>query len=142
MNTGSVAIKGGLVALGAGHLVEADVAIVDGQIQSVGEIGFSADTVLNAAGMLVLPGMVDLHGDAFERQIMPRAGVSFPLDVALMDTDRQMVANGITTGYHGVTLSWEPGLRSRDVVIGLLAAMEVGAHQFDCDTRFHLRFET
>jgi alpha-D-ribose 1-methylphosphonate 5-triphosphate diphosphatase len=142
MNNGSVAIKGGRVALGDGRLVEADVAIVDGQIQSVGETGFSADTVLNAAGMLVLPGMVDLHGDAFERQIMPRAGVSFPLDVALMDTDRQMVANGITTAYHGVTLSWEPGLRSRDVVIGLLEAMEAGAHRFGCDTRFHLRFET
>ena len=142
MNTGSVAIKGGRVALGDGRLVEADLAIVDGQIQSVGAAGFSADTMLNATGMLVLPGMVDLHGDAFGRQIMPRAGVSFPLDIALMDTDRQMVANGITTAYHGVTLSWEPGLRSRDVVIGLLEAMEAGAHRFGCDTRFHLRFET
>ena len=60
--------------------------------------------------------MVDIHGDAFERQIMPRPGVPFPLDVALLDSDRQMAANGITTAYHAVTWSWEPGLRGRDTL--------------------------
>ncbi|MDX1729628.1 MAG: alpha-D-ribose 1-methylphosphonate 5-triphosphate diphosphatase, partial [Aurantimonas coralicida] len=32
---------------------------------------------LDAEGLLVLPGIVDIHGDAFERQIMPRPGVRF-----------------------------------------------------------------
>ena len=63
-------------------------------------------------GALVLPGVVDIHGDAFERQIMPRPRTMFPLDIALLDTDRQLAANGITTAYHGITVSWEPGLRS------------------------------
>ena len=122
--------------------METDVLIEDGRVASVGAARGGAETVLEAAGMLVLPGIVDLHGDAFERQIMPRAGVSFPLDLALMDTDRQMLANGITTAYHGVTLSWEPGLRSRDVVVRLLEAIETSKSRFGCDTRFHLRFET
>src|SRR5262245_12392519 len=52
---------------------------------------------LDATGLLVLPGIVDIHGDAFERQMMPRPGVHFELDIALMESDRQAVANGITT---------------------------------------------
>jgi alpha-D-ribose 1-methylphosphonate 5-triphosphate diphosphatase len=138
----SVLIRSGRVALPDGSLEETDVRIEAGCIASIGADDAEADLVLNAGGKLVLPGIVDLHGDAFERQVMPRAGVSFPLDLALMDTDRQMVANGITTAYHGVTLSWEPGLRSREVVIGLFEAIEANRHRFGCDTRFHLRFET
>ena len=138
----SVLIKAGRVALADGRLEDADILIEEGRITSIGDASGGADATLNADGKLVLPGIVDLHGDAFERQIMPRAGVSFPLDLALMDTDRQMLANGITTAYHGVTLSWEPGLRSRDVVVDLLEAMEANRHRFGCDTRFHLRFET
>ncbi len=66
----------------------------------------------DATGLLVLPGIVDIHGDAFERQLQPRPGVDFPADIALADTESQLLANGITTAFHGVTLSWEPGLRS------------------------------
>ena len=67
---------------------------------------------IDAGGLMVLPGIVDLHGDAFERQMMPRPGVDFPIDVALIDSDRQAISNGITTVYHATTWSWEPGLRS------------------------------
>jgi alpha-D-ribose 1-methylphosphonate 5-triphosphate diphosphatase len=27
---------------------------------------------------MVLPGIIDIHGDAFERQIQPRPGIDFP----------------------------------------------------------------
>jgi alpha-D-ribose 1-methylphosphonate 5-triphosphate diphosphatase len=138
----SVLIKGGRAALPDGGQEEVDILVEAGKITSVGGPTAKADITLDAGGMLVLPGIVDLHGDAFERQIMPRAGVSFPLDIALMDTDRQMAANGITTAYHGVTLSWEPGLRGREVVVELLDAITSNKHRFGCDTRFHLRFET
>ncbi len=98
--------------------------------------------VLDATGLLVLPGLVDVHGDAFERQIMPRPGVGFALDAALLETDRQLVANGITTAFHGVTRSWEPGLRDAAHARGLLEAMERLAPHLAADTRFHLRHET
>lgn len=55
------------------------------------------DRVLDAGNLLVLPGIVDLHGDAFERTVMPRPGVTFPYANALHDVDRQLLANGITT---------------------------------------------
>ena len=79
-------------------------------------------TGIDARGLLVLPGIVDIHGDAFERQMMPRPGVDFPIDIALLDTDRQVVANGITTVFHGVTWSWEPGLRGAGNARGILDA--------------------
>jgi alpha-D-ribose 1-methylphosphonate 5-triphosphate diphosphatase len=91
---------------------------------------------------LVLPGIVDLHGDAFERQIMPRPGVVFPVDLAFVDTDRQMVAAGITTAFHGITYSWEPGLRGADMVRRILAGLDSVRDRLACDTRVHLRWET
>jgi alpha-D-ribose 1-methylphosphonate 5-triphosphate diphosphatase len=97
---------------------------------------------IDASGLLVLPGIVDLHGDAFERQMMPRPGVDFPTDVALVDSDRQVIANGITTVFHGTTWSWEPGLRSADNARKLLDNIEALRPQLAADTRFHLRHET
>jgi alpha-D-ribose 1-methylphosphonate 5-triphosphate diphosphatase len=133
-------IDGGRVLVGD-RVETTSVDLEDGVIGAVGRDG-GTTRVLDAGGLLVLPGIVDIHGDAFERQMMPRPGVHFALDIALMDTDRQVVANGITTVFHGVTWSWEPGLRSADNARDLLAAMEALGPQLGVDTRFHLRHET
>ena len=135
-------ISGGRVLLG-GSLQEAALHIdgANGIISSVGA-DRAASRTFDATGLLVLPGIVDIHGDAFERQIMPRPGVGISLDVALMDSDRQAIANGITTVFHGVTWSWEPGLRGTDNARGILAAMEALRPCLAADTRFHLRHET
>src|SRR5258707_572035 len=119
-------IDGGRVLVGD-RFETTSVGLHDGVIHDVGRDGGrdgGAARALDAGGLLVLPGIVDIHGDAFERQMMPRPGVHFALDIALMDTDRQVVANGITTVFHGVTWSWEPGLRSADNARAMLAAME------------------
>jgi alpha-D-ribose 1-methylphosphonate 5-triphosphate diphosphatase len=123
------------------ELVETGVHTNDGVIAEIGsECG--AKSTIDADGLLLLPGIVDVHGDAFERQMMPRPGVDFALDIALADTDRQVVANGITTVFHGVTWSWEPGLRGPENARNLLAAIEALKPQLAADTRYHLRFET
>lgn len=44
-----------------GVLEHADIAIDDGRIVSVGEQGIEADTVIDAEGLLVMPGLVNLH---------------------------------------------------------------------------------
>jgi alpha-D-ribose 1-methylphosphonate 5-triphosphate diphosphatase len=74
--------------------------------------------------------------------MMPRPGVDFPVDVALLDSDRQAIGNGITTVFHAATWSWEAGLRSGDNARLLLEAIEALRPQFAADTRFHLRHET
>lgn len=139
-NAACFSICGGNVLLPEG-LSQTDIHIEDGLISHLsGEQ--SQGNVVDASGLYVLPGIIDLHGDAFERQIMPRPGVHFDLQLALADTDRQLVSNGISTAYHGVTYSWEPGLRSRVSLLSIMDAMAEAAQFLACDTRLHLRHET
>jgi alpha-D-ribose 1-methylphosphonate 5-triphosphate diphosphatase len=132
-----VRITGGTVLLGSDGPVPADLVVREGRIDRVGS--GAGGVCLDASGLLVLPGIVDLHGDAFERQIQPRPGVDFPVDLALRDTESQLLSNGITTAFHGVTLSWEPGLRSLAAWRAVLDALDAGA--WTCDMRVHLRWE-
>jgi alpha-D-ribose 1-methylphosphonate 5-triphosphate diphosphatase len=74
--------------------------------------------------------------------MMPRPGVHVATDIALIDSDRQAVANGITTVFHGVTWSWEPGLRGSENARAILAAIEQLRARLAADTRYHLRYET
>jgi alpha-D-ribose 1-methylphosphonate 5-triphosphate diphosphatase len=135
-------IQGGLTLID-GQFAEADVRVDEtaGIIETIGAEGGNG-RAFDARGLYVLPGIVDIHGDAFERQLMPRPGVGFPIDVALLDSDRQAVANGITTIFHGVTWSWEPGLRGADNARGMVTAIESLRPALGADTHCHLRFET
>jgi alpha-D-ribose 1-methylphosphonate 5-triphosphate diphosphatase len=136
----NISIDGGRVLVG-NRFEDTTVRAGDGVIDVVGGAGSGARRI-DARGLLVLPGVVDIHGDAFERQLMPRPGVHFAIDIALFDTDRQVIANGITTVFHGVTWSWEPGLRGADNARAILAAMEELRPRLGADTKFHLRHET
>jgi alpha-D-ribose 1-methylphosphonate 5-triphosphate diphosphatase len=136
-----ILIQGGS-ALVDGEFIETPVRVAERDIVSVGADAARASLCIDARGLKVLPGIVDLHGDAFERQIMPRPGVDFPIDVALADSDRQAIGNGITTVFHATTWSWEPGLRSGDNARALLETIEAMRPQLAADTRFHLRHET
>ena len=126
-----------------GQFVEADVRVdeASGLIDTIGADGGNGRAI-DARGLHVLPGIIDIHGDAFERQLMPRPGVGFPTDVALYDSDRQAVANGITTIFHGVTWSWEPGLRGADNARALVDEIETLRPTLGADTHCHLRLET
>jgi alpha-D-ribose 1-methylphosphonate 5-triphosphate diphosphatase len=134
-------IEGGHTLL-SGKFLESSLSVADGEISAVGARHGSGSIEFDARDLRVLPGIVDLHGDAFERQMMPRTGVDFPIDVALIDSDRQAISNGITTVFHATTWSWEPGLRSGDNARRLLEAVESLRPRLAADTRFHLRHET
>jgi len=136
-----ILIEGGRALLGSA-IGETSLRTAGREIGGVGTDQGRASLAIDAGGLLVLPGIVDLHGDAFGRQMMPRPGVDFPVDVALADSDRQAIANGITTVFHAATWSWEPGLRSGDNATRLLEAIEQMRPQLAADTRFHLRHET
>lgn len=98
--------------------------------------------VVAAKGRLLAPAFVDVHGDAFERQLMPRPGVMVDTSTALLETDRQLAANGIATAYHALTLSWEPGLRSVETGWQVVRALEALRSRLTTDNRIQLRWET
>jgi alpha-D-ribose 1-methylphosphonate 5-triphosphate diphosphatase len=137
-----VVIRGGLCLLPGEGLVPADVVCSGGRIAAVRAEAAAASPSLDARGCLVLPGIIDIHGDAFERQIMPRAKTAFPLEIAMLETDRQLAANGITTAFHGITVSWEPGLRSLEQALRIIAVLDRLEGQFLVEHRIHIRWET
>lgn len=55
-------IRGGLVADGSGaEPLAADIAIRDGVIEAVGVVDAAADQEIDASGLVVTPGFIDLH---------------------------------------------------------------------------------
>ncbi|CAM4142101.1 alpha-D-ribose 1-methylphosphonate 5-triphosphate diphosphatase [Bordetella tumulicola] len=126
-------------------LTSGQLTFHDGRVAEVDAPSPTAGaTWLNADHLLVLPGIIDLHGDAFERAIMPRPGVTFPYDAALHDVDRQLLANGITTEFHGVTVSWEGGLRGEPYAERMFESLErmQAREALGARHHVHLRFET
>jgi len=130
-------VTGGRVLRGA-VLEDGALALTNGNVAEQAAPGAMR---FDATGLLVLPGLVDIHGDAHERQLQPRPGVNLPVPLALRDSAAQLVACGITTAYLGVTLSWEPGLRSLDAWRALKAALPAARAEAATDLRVHLRFE-
>jgi alpha-D-ribose 1-methylphosphonate 5-triphosphate diphosphatase len=130
-------IAGG-TALRDGRLSPGDVALAGGTIAA--RPG-PASRCFDATGLLVMPGIVDIHGDAHERQVQPRPGVGVPHGLALRDSAAQLLAAGITTAFLGVTLSWEPGLRGIEAWRETLRAVEAARHFAGVDLRIHCRFE-
>lgn len=131
-------IEGGQALIGD-RLTTRSVHIADGVFADRAPVESQG---IDASGLLVLPGIIDLHGDAFERQIMPRPKVMFDNALALYESDRQLVANGITTAYHAITISWEPGLRSLVNAKAIIDAWKDIHIHLKCDTRIHMRWET
>jgi alpha-D-ribose 1-methylphosphonate 5-triphosphate diphosphatase len=136
-------VHGGKVLLPGQGLVDADLVIDRERIVEVRQKARVAGSkAIDAAGCFVLSGIIDIHGDAFERNIMPRPKTLFPLDVAMLETDRQLAANGITTAYHGVTISWEPGLRCLQQSLAVIKALDDIEPHTLVDHRLHIRWET
>ena len=121
-----------------GHIARDDLAISNG---AIAETPAHAARRFDARGLVLAPGICDVHGDAFERNLSPRPGVQFAMEAALVETARQLVANGITTAYLALTISWEPGLRSLDNARRLIRALAHVEPELRVDMRVQLRWE-
>ncbi len=67
-------IRHGRVVDGSGNpAFFADVAVKDGRIAAIGNISGEAKTEIDATGMIVTPGFIDVHTHADEIAEMPRA---------------------------------------------------------------------
>ncbi|MGL4440369.1 MAG: alpha-D-ribose 1-methylphosphonate 5-triphosphate diphosphatase [Bosea sp. (in: a-proteobacteria)] len=135
-----ITLVGGTVLIDGG-LVETDLMLTDGVISAIGT-GGGDGLRIDARGLHVLPGIIDIHGDGFERLVHPRPGVGVDPVVALLEADRQFAANGITTAYHSVTWSWEGGTRGAGPAQDILVTIERLKPLLATDTRLHLRHET
>lgn len=97
---------------------------------------------VDMAGFWLMPGIIDLHGDGFERQVYPRPSAPFPLPAALAATDRESASQGITTAYLAQSWSWEGGMRGPDRAEALMQAVQDYRTQGLTDLRVQVRAET
>lgn len=97
---------------------------------------------VDLTGYLILPGIIDLHGDGFERHILPRPSAPFPLSVGLASADREAAVHGVTTAFFAQGWSWEGGHRSPAAAMALLEAMDAYRPRALTDLRVQIRAET
>lgn len=126
----------GATVLRDGELQDRTVAIAEGRI------GAGPFPAIDLSGYYILPGIIDLHGDAFERHSAPRPSAPFPWETGLRATDRDAAANGVTTAWLAQSWSWEGGQRGPDAAEAFLAAHAAYRPEALTDLRVQIRYET
>jgi alpha-D-ribose 1-methylphosphonate 5-triphosphate diphosphatase len=129
------------------RLTGADVLFSDGFAREAitieaGEISASPAQSIDLSGYLLLPGIIDLHGDGFERHLTPRPTAPFEKTRALASAAAELAANGVTTAWFAQSWSWEGGSRSGAATQALLAALTQCREQLLPDVRVQIRLET
>ncbi|UIF90528.1 alpha-D-ribose 1-methylphosphonate 5-triphosphate diphosphatase [Cupriavidus sp. UYPR2.512] len=98
--------------------------------------------VIDLHGHTVMPGLVDVHCDAIEKEVEPRASVLFPLDFAVAQVDRRNAAAGITTPYHALSFAGNQfGVRNVDIAATLVRTLAAYRRHSLVDNRIHCRYE-
>jgi len=107
-----------------------------------GKIAEGVMPEVNLPGYLILPGIVDLHGDGFEHHMAPRPTAPFPMASGLASFDREAAAHGVTTAYLAQSWSWEGAHRAPAHAEALMAAVEEYRPRALTDLRIQIRAET
>ncbi|GKU76071.1 alpha-D-ribose 1-methylphosphonate 5-triphosphate diphosphatase [Paenibacillus sp. L3-i20] len=99
-------------------------------------------TVIDAKQRFVLPGLIDIHCDAIEKEVQPRPNTLFPLEMALVEFERKLPLHGITTMYHSLSLGVGLSLRGDHLLTKMIELI----HHYNrkraiIRNRVHLRFE-
>ncbi|GGN97511.1 MULTISPECIES: alpha-D-ribose 1-methylphosphonate 5-triphosphate diphosphatase [Haloarcula] len=138
---GSVAVVNGRVVTPEA-VIEGGVRVEGDRIAAVGDVDAdAAESVVDAAGRYVLPGLVDLHGDDIESHLFPRSGARMDISMALSSADRSNVAAGITTKFHAVSFERDSSAnRSPELATDLTDAI-TDADRLLVDHRLHARCE-
>ncbi|TDE36650.1 alpha-D-ribose 1-methylphosphonate 5-triphosphate diphosphatase [Antarcticimicrobium sediminis] len=130
-------MTGAKVLLPGQGLVPARLSFAEGRI--VEERGGRA---VDLSGCLILPGIVDLHGDGFERHVAPRRGAMTDLEEGIAAAAAELAAHGITTAVMAQFHSWEGGLRGPEFAARVMPAIAAARARVVPDLIPQLRFET
>src|SRR5262249_46302167 len=94
-------------------------------------------------GLALLPGIVDLHGDMLEREIEPRPKAVLPIDLALFELDKRLVATGVTTPFAAASFHHPVGaaVHSPERPPEIIDTLNCLRGALLADFRVHARFE-
>lgn len=82
-------------------LEDARIVVREGIIAEVAPHPAGEPSDVDARGLLCLPGLIDVHSDALERERLPRPGAELPWDFALRSLEGKLRAAAVTTVFHG-----------------------------------------
>jgi alpha-D-ribose 1-methylphosphonate 5-triphosphate diphosphatase len=119
------------------------IAFADGRIAEFGE-GNAPSGSEDAAGDLIMPGLIELHTDHLEAHYVPRPKVFWDPIAAVVSYDGQLATSGITTVLDSLRVWREDGADEVDGRAGVLAAAIAAARDADLlrsDHFLHLRCE-
>src|SRR3979409_2300041 len=137
-------ILGNAVVVLADRVIEHGwVAIADGRIAEFGE-GDAPGRAEDAAGDLIMPGLIELHTDHLEAHYVPRPKVFWNPVAAVISYDGQLATSGITTVLDSLRVWREDGAEEVDGRAGLLAeaiASARDANLLRAEHFLHLRCE-
>src|SRR5258705_4535670 len=138
------------IILGNARIVLADriiergwIVVADGRIAEIGE-GSAPGGSEDAAGDLIMPGLIELHTDHLEAHYVPRPKVFWEPVAAVVSYDGQLATSGITTVLDSLRVWREDGADEVDGRAGILAeaiTSERVANQLHADSFLHLRLE-
>ena len=127
----------GAHVLGADALEPRPLAVAQGLITDVAQA-----TRVDLDGYMIVPGIVDVHGDGFERHLAPRRGAMKTMQEGLVAAEAELAANGITTAVLAQFISWEGGLRGYEFAEQVFGAIQQVSDTLVTDLRGQLRLET
>jgi len=120
------------------------IAVKDGVITDIqpGIVSQGQD----GKGNYLLPGLIELHTDNLEKCISPRPSARFPLELAAVNHDRDMISSGITTVCDAISIGdvtpKDDSLRIHHYAAMIDAVAEgQAAGRFKTDHLLHLRCE-
>jgi alpha-D-ribose 1-methylphosphonate 5-triphosphate diphosphatase len=136
-------LKGGRLVL-PNEVVRGTLAVAGGCIVAIDGGTTSTSSATDVEGDFLIPGLVELHTDNFERHLMPRPKVRWPDLAALLAHDAEVIGTGITTVYDALGV----GDTDVDALRGqswsdVIACIDASARQgiLRADHRLHARCE-
>lgn len=122
---------------------DGSLLIEDGAIVAINPVHAGAHQEIDLHGAFLMPGLIDLHCDALEREIEPRPNVHFPIRFALREADKRNALAGITTSFHALSFAGEEvGVRSNDFAAKIAQFIHSMSDGLFVDHRVHCRYET
>lgn len=135
-------LTGARVVLADTVLDDGAVLIEDGIIAAINPESAAGAKTFNLAGKTLIPGMIDLHCDALEKEVEPRPNVHFPLDFACAQADKRNAAAGVTTVFHALSFANEElGVRNNEFAAQVAKAVHAWNPHGLVDNRVHCRYE-
>ena len=141
---GDLLVRNARVVLPDRVVREADLRVRGGTVvELTGDVlEPHGEPVLEADGDWLLPGLVDVHCDAIEREVQPRPGVCLPVDAALAELDGKLALCGVTTVFHAVSFGAGEGVRSNELAAALVRAIAaLGRRRTLVRHRAHVRLD-